>query len=424
MARDIVLLLDGTSNEISADRTNILRLYGTLKKSDTQIVWYDPGVGTFGGENAWSSLSRKAQEIWGMATGWGLDSNVKEAYRFLVDTVQVDDNGQMDRIWLFGFSRGAYTARVLAGFLHAFGLMEARNLNLLPYAYRAYKRIGENCEDAEGSSAFDEMQLFQRIIDPKRIQIRFMGLFDTVSSVIESGRFLPRLRSHAFTAHNPSVQSVRHAVALHERRTMFRAQLWPEDQPWRRNPWDMDGGVPQDAREVWFRGVHPDIGGGLPEEEAALAKLPLNWMIRQANAEGLKFKKTTVRQLVNGWVYDRRKVYTKPDPTAEQHESMTALWSLVEYVPRRTAETSKRPSVLGWSLPMKEWRYVPDNARIHASVFERADLPPNLPGTHRVEPWVPDIQPERASLSEADNDDDDDLPDSGGKTPDKTPALA
>ena len=85
MAKNIVVLLDGTSNEISANRTNILRLYGTLEKSDRQLVYYDPGVGTFGAENAWLKFWRKAVEIWGMATGWGLDQNVKEAYRFLVE---------------------------------------------------------------------------------------------------------------------------------------------------------------------------------------------------------------------------------------------------------------------------------------------------------------------------------------------------
>jgi uncharacterized protein (DUF2235 family) len=85
MAKSIVILLDGTSNEISSDRSNILRLYGVLKKSAQQLVYYDPGVGTFGAEGAWSRFWRKAHEVWGLATGWGLDHNVKEAYRFLVE---------------------------------------------------------------------------------------------------------------------------------------------------------------------------------------------------------------------------------------------------------------------------------------------------------------------------------------------------
>ncbi|HFQ15177.1 MAG TPA: DUF2235 domain-containing protein, partial [Rhodobacteraceae bacterium] len=176
MARNIVILLDGTSNEIGSNRSNILRLYRTLAKSDDQLVYYDPGVGTFGADNAWSRSLRQATEIWGMATGWGIDANVKQAYRFLVENYRHDAEGGRDRICIFGFSRGAYTARVLAGFLHAFGLIEPRNLNLLNYAYRAYKRIGENGSE----SAFAEIRLHERYLRPERPQIRLLGLFDTV----------------------------------------------------------------------------------------------------------------------------------------------------------------------------------------------------------------------------------------------------
>ncbi|MBP0484285.1 T6SS phospholipase effector Tle1-like catalytic domain-containing protein [Sagittula salina] len=374
MARNIVLLFDGTSNEICANRTNILRLYGTLTKSDSQIVWYDPGVGTFGAENSWLEISRKANEFWGMATGWGLDGNVKEAYRFLVDTVQTDAVGERDRIYIFGFSRGAYTARVLAGFLHAFGLMEPRNLNLLDYAYRAYKRIGDDGDE----NAFAEMRLFERIIRPERPVIRLLGLFDTVASVIESGRVLPRLRNHAHVAHNVSVQSVRHAVALDERRTMFRPLLWPRGQHYKANRFDPADGDPQDLREVWFRGVHGDIGGGYPEEESALAKIPLHWMIEETRPLGLLYKTRTVNEIVLG----RGKAsYVAPDPRADRHESMHALWPILEFIPRHKPKDSRRPAWNGLILPRKEPRHPPQSALIHASVAE-GPLPDNLPPDH------------------------------------------
>lgn len=111
MPKNIILLCDGTSNEIARNRTNILRLYGCLKKDEDQLVFYDPGVGTFGAENAWLSFWRRAVEIWGLITGWGLDANVKEAYRFLVE--HYDDGTREnvadeapDRIYIIGFSRG------------------------------------------------------------------------------------------------------------------------------------------------------------------------------------------------------------------------------------------------------------------------------------------------------------------------------
>ncbi|MCR9112482.1 MAG: DUF2235 domain-containing protein, partial [Rhodobacteraceae bacterium] len=85
MPRNIILICDGTSNEIAKNRTNMLRLYGTLIKDEQQMVFYDPGVGTFGAANAWSYGYRRFLEIWGLATGWGLDRNVKQAYTFLVN---------------------------------------------------------------------------------------------------------------------------------------------------------------------------------------------------------------------------------------------------------------------------------------------------------------------------------------------------
>lgn len=382
MPKDIVILLDGTSNEIKTNRSNVLRLYGTLQKSDTQVVYYDPGVGTFGAENAWSRTLRKGAEIWGMATGWGFDTNVKEAYRFLVENYEKNPNGQGDNIHIIGFSRGAYCARVLAGFLHAFGLMEQRNLNLLDYAYRAYKRIDQTA----GESAFAELRLHERILRPDRPVIRFLGLFDTVSSVIESGRFGPRLRNHAFTNHNPSVRTVRHAVAIHERRTMFRPQLWPEGQEFYPNRFNDGGKTAQDAREVWFSGVHGDIGGGYPEVSSGLAKLPLHWMIEQSRATGLKYKTRTINEIVLG----KKEGYTAPDPMAKTHHSMTAVWRALEYVPRRKPAGSIRAGFGGWVIPRAEHRAIPDGARLHSSVVTRfnaqGNQPPNIPHNTTEEP--------------------------------------
>jgi uncharacterized protein (DUF2235 family) len=374
MPKNIVILLDGTSNEIRTDRSNILRLYGTLTKSEDQLVYYDPGVGTFGADNAWSRIVRNASEIWGMATGWGLDVNVKEAYRFLVENYTRDAKGARDRIYIFGFSRGAYTARVLAGFLHAFGLLEQRNLNLLDYAYRAYKRIGESAADDQ---SFAEMRLHERIIRPDRPPVRLLGLFDTVASVIESGRFGPRLRQHAFTRSNPSVEAVRHAVAMSERRTMFRPQLWPENQVFATNHFTPEDAAPQDAKEVWFAGVHGDVGGGYPESESGLAKFPLYWMIEETKETELDYKTRTVNELVLGKREDRS--YVAPNAMAEMHDSMTWGWRILEYLPKRKPAGSQRPAVFGWTIPLSEHRHIPEGARVHTSALQGGKLIPNLP---------------------------------------------
>ena len=211
--------------------------------------------------------------MWGLVTGWGLDQNVKEAYRFLVENY---DNGkrkgvkqaERDRIFIFGFSRGAYSARVLAGFIHAVWLIEPRNLNLLNYAYRAYKAIGED----QKQRAFDEVRLYERILNPDRPPIRMLGLFDTVGSVIESGRNGVRLKSHAFTERNSSVEAVSHAVAIDEKRTMFRPQLWPSDQQYWGNPFNSAAARLQDVEEVWFAGGHGDVGGDMSGRTSSISR--------------------------------------------------------------------------------------------------------------------------------------------------------
>lgn len=380
MGKNIVILLDGTSNEISADRTNILRLYGTLEKSDRQLVYYDPGVGTFGAENAWLRFWRKAVEIWGLVTGWGLDHNVKEAYEFLVENY--DDGrregaelGSRDNIYIFGFSRGAYSARVLAGFIHAVGLIEKRNLNLLDYAYRAYKGIGENGEDK-----FGEVRLYERILSPDRPPIRLLGLFDTVASVIEHGRYGPRLRSHAYTKRNRSVESVRHAVAIDERRTMFQPQLWAPSEEYWGNPFNKAAAKPQDVREVWFAGVHGDVGGGYPEAESGLAKIVLQWMIEQTQPLGLFFRTQTVNDIALGRNPD--KPYVAPDPHADQHDSMSVGWRSLEFVPQWRWDCKRAPPRRGLIIPLFARRRISPGSRIHQSVIDRAQgakLPPNIP---------------------------------------------
>ena len=385
MPKNIVLLLDGTSNEIKKNRSNILRLYGTLEKTEKQLVYYDPGVGTFGADGAWSRTWRKIVEVWGMATGWGLDQNVLEAYRFLVehyDSGQRADGNHVDRdrIYIFGFSRGAYTARVLAGFIHAFGLVQKRNLNLVDYAYGAYKKIDESKEET-----FEEIELHKRVVRPGKVPIECLGLFDTVSTVIESGRrFVPKLKKHAFTKANPSVLCIRHAVAIDERRTMFRPQLWPTDISYLKSA---DEAESQDVREVWFAGVHGDVGGGYPEARAGLAKIPLHWIIEQTEAEGLCYRSDLVNAIVLGQREDRD--YVAPDPRAKRNDSMTTIWKPLEFLPRLKPEDSQRFSIFGWTLPLFEPRHIPEGSRIHKTVQERIEGgkydPPNLPTEFELE---------------------------------------
>lgn len=138
---------------------------------------------------------------------------------------------------------------------------------------------------------------------------------------------------------------------------------------------------------MWFAGYHTDVGGGLSEKESALCKVPLQWMIGRARQCGLKFNTRSINILVAGKGDDPK--YIIPDPLAGTHNSMKRLWPMLEFIPRKTPEHSKRWSLIGLVLPLFELRYVPDDAAIHRSIEQRRNAldlwPRNIPIRHRFE---------------------------------------
>lgn len=412
MAVNIVIIFDGTSNQISGDRTNPLRLYGCLERSERQLVYYDPGVGTMGVRQDTSWWASRIYEIWGLATGFGLDQNVLDAYEFIVENFERSPldadgrkTGEEDRLTIIGFSRGAYSARVLAGFIHALGLVEPYQLNLLDYAYRTYKSIpktegddGISRETSGPDAAFQTMRLYERTLRTYRPAIKSLLLFDTVSSVIEWGKYYPQLTTHPFTRKNRSVEAVRHAVSIDERRTMFHPQLWPTGEKFWGGPFRPkdafgnplpDAALPdQNVKERWFAGVHADVGGGYAESESAFAKVPLEWLIAESAAPsiGLHYDEAAVETLLGK---APGSPYPAPSPVAAQHESLKSLWWLIEFIPRLRPwreDERGRPNRgwRSWMIPLGRHRTIPENAVLHPSVKtrleERPDYrPPNLP---------------------------------------------
>ncbi len=139
MSKNIVICCDGTGDQIEATQTNVLKLFRILEKTDTQVVYYSPGVGTVGAFDTWQQLKSDVKEFLGVVAGYGLDETVLDAYRFLCSQYEPGD-----AIWLFGFSRGAYEVRVLAAFIYVIGLLPPAQLNLAGYAFTAYKKASRD----------------------------------------------------------------------------------------------------------------------------------------------------------------------------------------------------------------------------------------------------------------------------------------
>src|SRR5580698_4024671 len=119
MSKNIVICCDGTGNAFGGDsNSNVVKLYSTLLINDEQVGYYHPGVGTMGAPNARNWVEKQWSRVKGLAFGAGLLGNVADAYRYLMDLY-----ADGDRVYLFGFSRGSYTARTLAGMLHMYGLL-------------------------------------------------------------------------------------------------------------------------------------------------------------------------------------------------------------------------------------------------------------------------------------------------------------
>lgn len=375
-SKNIVICLDGTGNQIEANLSSVLKSYRTLYKGKEQLVFYDQGVGTLGQQNTWGPFSQKIKAFWGLATGHGLDKKVLVAYRFLVEHFE-----EGDKVYIFGFSRGAHTARVLAGFIYAMGLLRPEQTNLAGSALTLYKRA----HNEKGIASADH---FQRIAKPRTIEIEFVGVWDTVSSMIvpRPDRFyLPSLEKLPFTQENPCVKTFCHVMAIDEKRRMFRLDGWKEGQEFRPNKYSTGARVEQNTKQVWFAGCHSDVGGGFARDDSAMGQFPLIWMIEEAMKEGLLVNTQMLDHVARGKHYNPQSKhnYPEPDHKGTLHNSMTPPWAWMEIVPKsaKRKEWPGRKTFLGMYLPLSEPRFIPEGASIHQSVVDRmkdvADYKPN-----------------------------------------------
>ncbi len=368
--KKLIVCCDGTGNEIKEKQSNVLKFYHMLEHNDTQLCFYDPGIGTISSSGALDELFVKSKSVFALMTGFGLDRNVLDAYRFIVKNYLPGDE-----IYLFGFSRGAYTVRVLAAFIHMVGVLQVHQEHLCSYAFRAYKNVG-----IKGDHKITHR--VNKTLRTHRPVISMLGCWDTVGSVIiptARNYYFPTIELLPFVQENPSVKKFRHAMAIDEKRRMFRLVPWKDVQPFNKVVYrQQDPVVYQDVEQVWFAGVHCDVGGGYAEQESGLAKIPLIWMMESAQESGLKFRKRMVKMMAYGqdnYSGHQERAYVGPNPLAQSHDSMTLRWKWLEYLPRRIKHSLNQSTkaFLGWYIQYAESRTLGVEARIHGSVFERLE---------------------------------------------------
>jgi len=347
----IVVCCDGTWNQwTSKHPTNVVRIAQTVAltgPSDVpgrvipQIVFYDEGVGTGGG---------LIDRVRGGVSGYGLDWNVEDAYRFLVNNYE-----EGDEIYLFGFSRGAYTARSTAGVIRKCGLLKKQNGAKIGDALALYRR-------RDSSPDLEETQRFRREYSHANsalpssdkyayvVRIHFIGVWDTVGALgvpLRSLRWVPWNNRYKFHDEKLSstIKNAFHAVSIDEQRGSYEPTLWDQ--------------VPAEGQRVeqaWFAGVHSEVGGG--SVERGLSSLTLGWMIDKASECGLAFDEEQVR-----------KIKAEADPGERVDKSLSGVWQFLVPYRRRLGNTQPGKAAL------------PNSESLHPSVCVKLNTatPPYRP---------------------------------------------
>jgi len=333
MAKNILIFSDGTCNDTDQGYpTNVHKLYRmVVRRSSKQIAFYDPGVGT------------NVNRISGAAFGVGLSKNIREGYDFVVDYYQPGDS-----IYLFGFSRGAYTARSLAGMIHKSGILKRQHRNQVDEAFKVYK---------ERNNADEVRQFLQNYCwsaadnAGKPPGVYFVGVWDTVSALgfpfapIRSLNPFSR-RWHGFhdAKLHEDVSFGYQALSIDDQRKVFHPEIWDSSE--------VEGQV---VEQVWFAGVHSNVGGGY--RRSGLSDVTLQWMLNKAVDAGLVL-----------WKDHDRRVLTSPDAAGKAYDSRSGVAKVY------------------WKKP----REIPPASQVHQSVVDRmantdsSYQPLNLPANYQV----------------------------------------
>lgn len=332
MAKNIVIFADGTAKDGGRrENTNIYHGFNLIEdRTHRQISFYSRGVGT-----GW-------RKITGNAGGMGISANIRRAYSFILENFQADDS-----IFLIGFSRGAATVRSLSALIHHFGILPRARPELVRQAYAIYKT-------RDPDKLVEKAQDFVGRHHTMWTRIKFLGCYDTVSALGLTwhlpSRLLDRIPGFRHSFHDlglsKAVEHAYHALAIDDERRAFDPDLW-----------DADGLEDyQSLRQVWFTGMHSDVGGGY--RERGLSDIALVWLMSQAVDHGLH-------------IYPRHNVEIAENALDLMHDSRAKLWAKLY-----------RRRVRSWDHSR------PDTPIVHESVVERANAQPPAPGSRSTPQWI------------------------------------
>ncbi|KAL4782457.1 hypothetical protein BJX76DRAFT_349363 [Aspergillus varians] len=396
--RRLVLCFDGTGNQYmgTEEDTNIVKIYESLQRHiPGQYAYYQPGIGTLtyvkgsaggsSGFSLWSRFKARINAILDQGVGVSFSSHLIAGYKFVMRYYSTGDH-----IYIFGFSRGAYTARFLAEMIHNIGLLSRGNEEMVPFAWDTFSRYqssrGNDPQTEQDRELERYMHKFKTTFCRPDVGVHFLGLFDCVNSV---GQFeIPLFRKSYRYIASPPARHIRHAVSIHERRLKFKPALFHIDPKHRDSV---------DLKEVWFAGNHGDVGGGWPLQHGQrhlLSDIPLHWMIQEAlNLPGSESRLDFITTNVDNMTRDASKSLCRDEEIGTEgyhvqqkankpHDKLrfghggsaisVMLWWILEVLPIATRLELEKGKWIPQRFPpnMGASRDIPCEATIHPSVCE------------------------------------------------------
>jgi len=376
-SRNLVVCIDGTSNQFGINNTNVIELYRLVKKlpEDKQLTYYNSGIGTYAKPSwkSWHYMRQVLDHKVDLLIAWNFERIVLNAYRWLSDNYE-----EGDRIFLFGFSRGAYQVRALSAMIDKVGLIHKGNEEQIPFAYELY--AADESENADGKAKKGDEKSGKgdggpnwtkamggeggkpgkgsKKVSAKRFKetfsrqagVHFVGVWDTVSSVgIVRHKVLPGTADGM-----KHVCFFRHALALDERRVKFLPEYVNQGMS------SEEANTSQTrslyAKEVWFMGTHSDIGGGNVNNETLDRRPPpLRWMVYQAVAAGLRLD--TLRT-------------ENEERHPEMHESLSGIWWTLEVLPIKRLSYKTKDGTKRWWPHFGAARRIKDGQMIHKTALD------------------------------------------------------